>query len=113
MTTKTLIKGSNNVVTVTLTEDGSAIGGAWTELDIYIGTDAFNIHRTSNGNGVALAAGVLTINPGQLTEDLSTLPSGLHRAYVRIKTSTNAQGAYWGADDTPGQLHFDVSDPPG
>lgn len=112
-TVEDFVKGSNNVVTLTLDEGGTAITGAWTELDIRIGVDGFAINRTSNGAGIALTNGVLTINPANLSESLASLPCGRHRVTVRVKDgTTNTTGAYWGAADSDPLLAFDVSDPP-
>lgn len=117
--TEKFIKSRNNVITLTLTENGTAVAGAYTDLDIDLvhpekGTVALNISRTSDGNGVALSAttGVLTINPGLLTEDLSALLSGAtYRVYVRVIDGSNAQGVIFGADDSDALLYFAVSDP--
>ena len=118
--TEQFLKSRNNVITLTLTEDGAAISGSWTDLDIDIidiksQAVALNISRTSDGDGVALntSTGVLTINEGLLTEDASVLKNNkLYRAVVTVKSSTNAQGAVFGGEDSTDKLYFYVSAPP-
>lgn len=110
------LKGTNNVIALTLTEDGAAIAGAWTEVEISIGEwdDSVQITRTADGDGVALNAsnGVLTINPGQLSEDLTSLVAGEYPVYVRVTDATNPDGAVFGGSDSTDRLVFVVSEPP-
>lgn len=114
MSIEHFVKGSDNVITLTLQENGIPVSGAWTALDIYIGSDGFNIHRTANGAGITFNSGVLQIRPSQLSEDMAPLPNGTHRVYIKVKDAvTNTVGAYFGASDSPDPLYFDVTDPPG
>jgi hypothetical protein len=108
---ETLIKGSDNVITIRLEENGVPIAGAWTALDLYIGVDGFNIHRTSNTAGINLTAGTLTITPGLLSESLASLPAGDHIVKIRVQSSGNPNGAYFGAGDSE-KIVFTVEDPP-
>lgn len=114
--TEHFIIGSDNEITLTLTEDGTAISGAWTGLDIYIGSPAVvTITRTSDGGGVALntSTGVLTIRVGDLTEDLSALVSGrLYPIWVKLTTATHDDGVDFGGPDSSDQLFFLVTSRP-
>lgn len=109
--TEPFIKGSDNQIVLTLTEDGQAISGAWTQIDIFIG-HAAKITRNADGNGVALdtATGVLTITPGDLVEDLAAL-SGKYRVQIVITDPTNDDGAVFGGADSD-QLFFMFSEKP-
>ena len=115
--TENFVKDSNNIISLTLTEDGTAISGAWTDLDIDFyrnGTLALNISRTADGTGVALntSTGILTINPAQLSETLTDLIAGvLYRIFITVKDSTNPEGAIFGAEDSTSRLYFLVTDP--
>lgn len=106
------IKGSENRVVLTLTEDGVAISGAWTQLDIFIGD--LQITRLVDGDGVSLdpVTGILTIIPADLTEDLSALLAGSrHRVQIVVTDATNDDGAVFGGDDSD-QLTFFISEKP-
>jgi len=107
--TEHFIKDSDNLITLTLTEDGSAITGSWTQVDVYIGP--VTISRTSEVGGITFSNGVLTIQPGNLTEDLTALTVGLHRVYIVVISGSNINGVYFGADDSTDSLYFQVSDP--
>lgn len=118
--TEHFIKGSNNVITVTLKEDGSAITGSWSALNIHfcspndLSTAVLTITRTSNSSGIALSNGVLTINPANLSETLTSLVVGrLYRIIVKVTdATTNTTGAYFGEEDGDERLYFLVLDPP-
>lgn len=111
--TEHFIKGSDNEITLTLTEDEAAISGAWTDLDIDLcapndlSTTVLNISRASNSNGIELTSGVLSIVPGALTETLTPLVVGrLYRVFVTVKTATQTYGADFGRGDSTNQLYF-------
>lgn len=110
--TEHFIKGADNQITLTLTEDGTAISGAWTQLDIWIGS--LRITRTSDGGGVTLntTTGRLTINPADLTEDLGSLVVGeKYRVQIVITDATNDDGAVFGGSGSD-QLTFIISEKP-
>ncbi len=107
----TLKKGSDNDITYTLTENGVAITNTPTDLTIDIG-GLVSINRTSfPSNGIAFASGVVTISPGDLTEDLSSL---LHDTVHRVKTKfidgSNSNGVVYGAGDSDDLLYFRIED---
>ena len=106
---RNFIKGSDNVVQVTLTEDDAAITTTWTQLKIYVG--AVTITRTANGDGVSLTSGVLQITPAELSESLATLTNDKHRVLIRLRDSGNPNGVYFAADDSDEHLYFNVTDP--
>ena len=115
--TKAFIKGSDNQIVVTLTENGVGITGTWTSLAIFIGypTAIVTINRTSDQDGVALntSTGVLTITPGKLTENLAALLSGaLHRVWVKVISTANPEGVDFGAKDSDAKLYFEIQDRP-
>ena len=111
--TERFIKGSDNVITLTLTENDAAIVVTWLQVDIYIG-DGVVISRTTESGGVGFANGILTITPSGLTEDLSGLLVGkLYRVYIKVSDANSTDGSYFGADDSANKLFFEISDPPG
>lgn len=108
--TEDFIKGADNQIVLTLTEDDEAISVAWTRLDIWIGE--LQITRLADGDGVALdpATGILTIRPGDLTEDLSSLVAGsLHRVQIVVTDAANDDGAVFGVSNP---LLFLIADKP-
>lgn len=113
-----LIKNSENAITLTLTEDSSAIGVSPTEISIslykgYSSTRALEITRSPTGDGVAYSSGVVTITPVDLTEDLSTLIDGqLYRAVFLIKTSSQPDGVVFGGNDSANKIWLMVSTAP-
>ncbi len=116
MSIEYFIRGSDNQIKLTLTEDDEPVFGAWDAVDIYFGGKT--IHRDNDGDGVSLdtATGVLTIAPGDLTDgeqaDIATLvPNRMYRARIVITTTLNNDGAvFGGAGSDP--LYFHVSDKP-
>lgn len=108
------IRGSDNQIKLTLTEDDVAIFGAWTALDIHIGSKS--IHRDGDGDGVSLdtATGLLTISPGDLTveeqADIALLTANcMYRTRIVVTSTLNDDGAvFGGAGADP--LYFHVSD---
>lgn len=107
------LRGTDNQISITLTENDVAISGAWTRLEIWIGS--LEIERNVDGNGVALntSTGVLTITPADLTEDLSSLVDGQeYDVLVRVVDSGNDDGAVFGGEDSDARLIFKVSTPP-
>jgi hypothetical protein len=115
--TEHFIKESDNVITLTLTEDGSGITGAYTDLDIDLidpvdDSIALNISRGTNGSGVALSVttGVLTIKPGFLTEDVTVLENNkLYKVLITVKSATNEHGAVFGGGDSDTKIRFLVT----
>lgn len=111
--TEHFIKGSDNQIKLILTEDGSAISGAWTRLEVWIGD--LEIERTTDENGIALntSTGELTITPADLTEDLSSLVvNRLYRVLIVLVDATNDDGALFGGNDSTDRLYFLVSELP-
>jgi hypothetical protein len=107
------VRGSDNIITMTLTEDGSAIASSPTEISIDIGD--VTITRTPDGNGVSFAAGVLEITPGDLTETaaLATLVAGqIYPVLITIKTAGDLNGVVFGAADSINKQWFEISDLP-
>jgi hypothetical protein len=111
-----LIRDSDNLIKLTLTEDDVAISGAWSALDIDIG--GVMIHRTADGDGVALdtSTGILTLSPGDLTADEKAALAELstqkhHRGRIVLTTTLNDDGVvFGGAGSEP--LFFHISDKP-
>jgi len=108
------IRGSDNQIKLTLTEDDLAIFGAWEAVDIYIGSKS--IHREVDEDGISLdtSTGILTITPGDLTvdeqADLATLIAGrLYRGRIIVTSTLNDDGAVFGGSGAD-PLYFHVSD---
>ncbi len=106
------VKDKNNLVRVILTKDDVPVSGSWTQLDIYFG--GVTITRNADGNGVTLdtgGTGELVIDPGDLTEDLSSVTEGKYRVKIVLTDTSNNEGVVFGedGDDT---LHFIVREPP-
>jgi hypothetical protein len=110
------IRGSDNQVKLTLTEDGLPVAGAWTSLDIWIGDDV-QITRANDGDGVTLSTttGILTISPADLTApeiaelaELSTLK--LYRVRIVVTSGLN-DGAVFGGPGSDAIL-FRIGDKP-
>lgn len=108
--TEHFIKGSDNAIKLTLTEDGSALSGSWARLEVWIGS--LEIQRTSESNGIAFSAGVLSITPADLTEDLSTLIAGrLYRMQVVVANAGGDEFVF-GGNDSANKVYFEISDKP-
>jgi hypothetical protein len=105
-TTATLIKGSDNAVTVVLTNDGDPIVVSWTEIDVYIGRPALvTINRTDDEDGVEFAAGELSITPADLLQPerdaiAALADDTLYELWVRVKDAINDDGVDFGANDS-------------
>lgn len=114
--TETFIKGSDNAISLTLTEDEEAVEGAWDSISIHIGDPSLVvITRTNDGDGVtfSVVTGVLTIKPGELTEDISALVNGrLYRVHIVVVSASNPDGVDFGADDSSTRLHFLIDERP-
>ena len=109
--TDAFIKGSGNPIELTLKEEGVAISNVPTELVIEIGS-VVTITRTPDGDGVTFAAGVLTIVPAELTEDVSGLLDGnLYPVRIKFSDAQNTDIVYGGNDGT-GRIYFLVSTAP-
>jgi len=105
------MKGANNPVTLTLTQDFVAIGSSYTSLVVEIGP--VTLTRSANGNGVSLLSGVLTLNPGQINDDITNLIAGeVYRVVVRVVHSGAQQGQIYGGDDSEDvRVYLNVSEP--
>jgi hypothetical protein len=116
--TVTLVKGSDTPIEVTLTEDGDPIAVTWTEIEIYIGNPALvTINRTDDEDGVVFAAGVLTINPADLTApeiaEIAALADGaLLPMWVKVTDATNDDGVDFGAAGSDGVVSVLVQSRP-
>ena len=107
------IRDSDNILSMTLTEDGDAILVTPTEIDIIFGDSVVVINRTPDGNGIAYSGGVLEITPSGLTEDLSDLIAGhLYKMKFVIKTNEDLAGVVYGGNDSVNKQFFLVSDSP-
>lgn len=109
-----IVLDSDNVITLTLEEDGAPITGSWTELDIDFG--GVNINRATSENGVALSNGVLTIQPGallpaEIAEIRALLPRTRYQVLVTVKSGIATNGLIFGADDSTNAAYFVVTDP--
>lgn len=110
-----LIRDSDNKIRLQLTEDGSAISGAWTALDIYFG--GVHLTRAADGDGVSLSTstGILEISPGDLTTgekaDVAELRAGRsYKVKIVVTSSLNDDGAVFGEDGTG--IYFKIADKP-
>lgn len=117
--TENFIKGSNNVIELTLTEDNAAIDGVWNTLSIYIGNPALVTITRANGDpeaGVNFTNGLLTINPGKLGLSQSELDAlvvdELYPVWIKIVSSIDSEGVDFGAPDSIDTLSFWVSERP-
>ena len=107
-----LVRDSDNQITLTLTEDGTAISNTPTQIEIDIG-GVIQITRSPTGDGVAFSSGVLTITPSDLTEDLSSLQAGrLYRVKIVITDGSQPDGVVFGANDSDAKQYFLISDRP-
>jgi hypothetical protein len=112
-----LVRNSDNLIKLTLTEDGAAISGAWTSLEVHIG-DTIVFTRSANGNGITLSVttGVLTIDPADLSApeltQLDTLVAGqFYKVRIVVYSASNDDGAvFCGPGST--LLMFHISDKP-
>ena len=116
MVIENFVRGSDNQIKLTLTEDGEAITGNWDELDIWIGDN--QIHRDVDGDGVSLSTttGLLIIIPEELTaaeifalDQLSSKQS--YRVQIIIKSALNTNGAVFGGSGSD-RIFFTISDKP-
>jgi hypothetical protein len=110
------IRGSSNLILITLTEDGDPITGAWTALDIWIAD--IQLHRTEDGDGISLntSTGLLTITPELLTaaeilaiDQLSSRES--YRVIITVTSALNDNGAVFGGTGSD-RIFFTISDKP-
>ena len=111
-----LVRGSDNPIKLSLTEDGSPVAGVWDTLDIWIGS--VNLNRTADGDGVTLdtSTGLLTIIPANLLPaeiaDLAELSA--RRSYLVKIVITSAlvdDGAVFGGAGSE-KIIFMISDKP-
>jgi hypothetical protein len=111
------IRDSDNQIKLTLTEDGAAVSGAWSELDVIINGDVV-LHRTADGDGVSFATdtGILIIQPGDLTNDEKAAIDLLraNQAYpvqIVVTSILNDDGAVFGGAGST-KILFHISDKP-
>ena len=105
------IRGSDNIISMTLTEDGDPIATSPTEINVVFG--GITITRTPDGNGISFSGGVLEITPGDLTEDFSGLISGkLYPVEVVIKGPGDLNGVVFGGTDSINKQFFLIDDNP-
>lgn len=116
MPTEHFVRNSDNQIKLTLTEDGIAITGAWTELDIFIA--GVEIHRDADADGVELntSTGLLTLTPGDMTTDEKTELDALstlcgHRVKIVVYSVINDDGAVFGADGSERIIFMMVDKP--
>src|SRR5688572_27020675 len=116
MPIENFIRGADNQIKLTLTEDGEAISGAWTGLDIWIGS--VQLTRAEDGDGITLdtATGLLTITPANLTTDEKTELDSLsirigYRVKIIVTSALNDDGAVFGGDGSE-KIIFMMSDKP-
>ena len=106
------IRNSDNIITTTLIEAGAAIVVSPTEIVIDI-DGLVTITRSPTGDGVSYADGIVTLVPGNLTEDLSALADGqTYKVRIIIKTVPQPLGIVFGDGDSANQLRFVVSTKP-
>lgn len=110
------IRRSDNLIKLTLTEDGDPVSGAWDAIDIIIG--GILIHREADGDGVSFdtATGLLTISPGDLTPDEQDAldvfcAKTYQRTQIIVTTTLNNDGAVFGGEGCE-ILFFHISDKP-
>lgn len=107
----TFVKGSDNIISKTLTEDDSAISVAWTELDVVIGP--VTLTRTVSERGISFASGIVEITPSEIDEDLSALIVGeKYFVWFVVKTATDTAGVVYGAGDSDVGLIFQIENNP-
>jgi hypothetical protein len=113
--TEQFVRDSDNQIRLQLLEDGAAVSGEWTQLDICFG--GVTITRAESEDGVALSTttGILTINPGDLTTDekaaIAALPKKMYRVEIIVTSSENDDGAVFGGDGSE-RIYFRISDKP-
>lgn len=115
--TEVFIKGSNNRIELTLTEDMVPVDGVWQQIDIFIGNPpVVTVTRLPGDPGIDITAGVLNINPAALAltqAELDALVDGaLHCVWVRLTSSADPDGVDFGAPDSIDTLHFLISERP-
>lgn len=110
------IRGSDNQIKLALTEDGSAVFGAWTGLEIHFA--GVVLERSASGDGVELSesTGVLTITPANLLPDELTAIEAIpewtyHRVQIIVTGSLNDDGAVFGGSGST-SIIFHISDKP-
>lgn len=108
--TKRFVKDSDNEIKLRFTENGSAVSITWTEIQLQIGS--LVLTRTANERGIDFTSGILTVTPGSIDEDLSSLITGsLLRCYLTVKSAVFINGVIFGASDSENSFHFVISDP--
>jgi len=109
------VRNSDNVITLSLTENDSVISSNATEIVIkmyqgYSSQVALTITRTPDGDGVTYSAGVLEVEPSGLTETLTTLVDGrVYSVTVLIKTVLEPDGVLFGGADSDDKMFWHVS----
>lgn len=106
--TEYFIRGSDNILRLTLLEASSPLAGQWSQVEIRFGNVV--ITRTSQINGITFDAGVLSIQPAALTEDVSGLIDGvLYPVQIEVQSGTSVGGSHWGLIDSDDELMFQIA----
>lgn len=104
------LRGTNNLVELVLTEDGSPVPNLQlaTQIDVNIG--GLVLTRNGSGQGVdySQGQGLVVLNPGEIPEDLTDLPIGWLPATITVFDPTNVQGVRFGGIDSDPRLYFSV-----
>jgi hypothetical protein len=117
MPIENFVRGGDNQIKLTLTEDGAAISGDWDALDIWFG--GVHLTRSENGDGITLdtSNGLLTLTPADLLADeiaairaLSARES--YRVRIVLTSVVNDDGAVWGGNPALTDIIFVISDKP-
>lgn len=109
------IRGSDNVISTTLTEDGTPIVVTWTEVTVGFetlrgGRSVLDITRSSETAGFTFQTGVLELTPADLTEDLSVLEdNNLYKIRITVKTAQEPSGVVYAGGDSDNRLFYHVS----
>ncbi len=112
----TFIKGSNNVLTAKVYEQGSLLTDDWDDLEsisVDIG-GLLLITRTADEDGLVYVPGIIKLTPGDLVEDLTPLIVGPIKRLVKFvfKTPSLPHGVVYGDRDTDTKLLWTISQNP-
>ncbi len=109
-----LVRGSDNALDLSLTEDGVEPGFTPTRILVRLENGITIDHSTPFTGGMDFVSGNLQITPGDLTpEDLSTLVQGQrYRVKIRLFTSEHTNGVVFGEDDQETHYYLTVQDVP-
>ena len=111
LTVEPFLKGRNNLIKLTLLENGQPVPNLQlaTQIDIVIGP-YLTITRFASGNGVDFSQGngLLVINPGGLIEDVSSIPDQQVDSAIIVYDTANTMGVQFGGADSDPKLAFSV-----